>query len=121
MTDEQLGYRRINAGVCMFHQYIKIKDGKQEWNPYFIEHVNDCNALFIELYKDKIIAAVGETGWAINFVQFSQESVTWLVDLYLDNVDLFPTIAGIIQSNVPKDMVFNYYHRGSLLSYTQIR
>ncbi len=115
MTDEELGYRRINAGVFLFFEYIKYRGTeKPEWNPYYLEHIADCNALFKDLYEDKIVAAIGETDWAINFVQYSQHNPTWMVDIYINEPEHYKVIGDLISNKVPKDMTFKYYYRGTI-------
>ena len=119
MTDVQLGYRRINAGVCLDPNTIKFKDGKQEWNPYFMEHVQDANQLFTDLFKDKIINAVGETGWAVYFLQYNPNTVSWLVDIYVDDESHYRSVVAVIKANIPVDFRLQFFHRGNIATYTQ--
>lgn len=117
MTDEELGYIRINSAVCLFHEYMRPNKSGTNWNPHFLEHVADCNKLFNDLYKDKIIDAVGHNGWAVNFIQFSQENASWMVDIYVDKPEHYNLIGHLINGEVPQDMKFQYYYRGTVAQY----
>ena len=117
MTDEEIGYRRINGGVFKFHEYTKFVDGVFKWNPYFVEHIQEHTLMFKEMFQDRIIGEIGDTGWAIYFTQYVPEQVSYFVDIYVDNPEHFEKIVGVIRRYVHKDFLFTYQLRGNVAAY----
>jgi len=117
MTDEEIGYRRINASVYLHQEERKITDAGIEWNPHFIERMEDYNITFKNLFQENIINEIGETGWAISFVQVSQENSSWFVDVYVNSTEHFPIIVGIINKYIPKEFKLGFWYKGGISDY----
>lgn len=120
MTEEELGYRCIHSGVCHDSAELKIVDGQLIWNHHFIERLGDHNQLFSDIYKERIIDAVGKRGWAVFFLQFDQLG-KYLVDIYVDDIKNFQPIAAIILTLRPNEMQFEIYHKGDIKQYISNR
>lgn len=117
MTDLEIGYKRIRAGVIKHENYSYIFDGSIEFNPYFLEHIQDAELMFQEMFQDHIISKIGDTGWGIWFIQFDQLTVTYLVDIYVDDLSHFAIIVGLINSQIHKDFNLKFSFRGPAADY----
>lgn len=117
MTDIELGYRRVNAGVMKEENYTTLKDGKAVHNPYFVDHVEDAIKMFQDLYQDRIIGEIGDEGWAVHFTQSNQVTVSYMVDIYLDNPDNFYSVVNVIKKWQPDNFNFEFYHKGDISTY----
>jgi hypothetical protein len=84
----------------------------------FLERVTDYEKVFISVFEQKIINAIGSDKWAIEFLQFSiySETVIFFADMYLDDISLFNPIRSVLENGLKelKHLAFNYYHRGDL-------
>ncbi|HWK05702.1 MAG TPA: hypothetical protein VNS58_18810 [Puia sp.] len=115
---ETTEYIRIVAGVYLHPEELQItKDGEMQWNEYFMERLRDYQGYFNIVLLEALTKEVGLDGWAVKFVQVSQETGSWFVDIYSDSRDLVGPISTIIKNLIPADFKLQFFEKGSLADY----
>jgi len=96
---------------------------KVEWElnktrilPELEERARDYKTEFPDRFEDWIVLAAGETGWAIVFMQHTQDEPRWMVDIYVDDINKFATIVNEIELR-KGDFIFNYLQNGPVSKY----
>ncbi len=117
MNKNELGYHRVMAGVAKYDNYSKMVSGTIIHNPHFVEHITEATLMFREMFEDRIVEKIGDTGWAVWFIQNDQLTVSYLVDIYTDELDNFPIIVSVINKWVHPDFKFIYYRRGTVADF----
>ena len=113
-------YRKIITGRPLDPNEAFIhKEGKINWNPYWVERVMDYQGYFTIVLEDAIDEKIGKEGWAINFVPEPTEDPDFTAKIYVDNPDHYHTILAIVKEKVTKDMRVRFYHGGDIATYTR--
>ena len=115
-------YARITTGLTIVDttEMILYKKDNPDWNIHFIERLKDYDALFNSVLLDFIIGKIGNDGWGIKFIQYNLSLPAFLVDIYLNDTNLYALVDAIIHERVPKEITFTCSYRGNIQAYLQL-
>lgn len=118
--EEKKEYRKIIAGLPLDPNEAFIhKDGKLDWNPYWVERVLDYQGYFTILLESLIDDKIGKAGWGISFVPEPVDYPYFTAKIYVDNKEHYHVILAIIKEKVTKDIQLNFYYGGDINAYTK--
>lgn len=119
--EEKKEYRKIVCGLPIqdMDEALIHKDGKLDWNYYWMERVLDYQGYFIIAVGDDIDKRIGVDGWAINFVPEPVDEPHFTAKIYVDNPEHYPIILAIVKEEVTKDIRLNFYKGGDIATYIQ--
>lgn len=104
MKKNELDYRRIQTGIetVSGEGFVHVQDIDggmiTEWNPYWMERLNDYHNLFVSELEEKIAHRISEDGWKVRFTQISPypEKPPFFVDIYVSDISHYSIVADIV-------------------------
>lgn len=115
---DKITYRKIITGLPLHPKEAFIhKDGKTDWNPYWVERVLDYQGYFTIVLESVIDEKIGEDEWAINFVPEPVEEPFFTAKIYVDKEENYHTVLAIVKEKVTKDIRLKFYYGGNIATY----
>ena len=95
---------------------MEITNNGVKFNDNFIDRFIDVEEEFRSKIMLPINEAVGLHNWAIMFTEHPTENPKFFADIYCDNKEHYPVIAGIIRATI-EDIEFSYWYKGDVATY----
>ena len=109
-------YIKIRTGLTKGLEHIPSPDGKVKFSDAFMQRLYDEEEKFRSKIMIEINERVGLHNWAIMFIELPLEKPTFFADIWVDNVEYYPVMIGIIRSIIT-EIEFSYFYKGDMSSY----
>jgi hypothetical protein len=110
---------RIGAGLDMLPNFDLFFGTVPEWNPTFMERLNDFLEYFIWVLDEPLHKALHEPKEArIFFVHEPQvTNMKFLVDIWIDDLNDFEVVKNVIRNNLSSYIELSFFIKGSVASH----
>jgi len=104
--EKRIYNKRIAVGTTNDdpREMILYRNDEKKWNPHFMERLNDYILLFKDLFSDLLNDKLGTEGWGVWFIQFNPKTSSFIVDVYLNDINKFQLVKQLIQDKTPTEI-----------------
>ena len=113
---QRKNFLKITVGLHKGLEHAQSTDGKIKFTDAFMQRLYNEAEGFRAKLMIEINNKVGLHNWAIQFIEHPTDIPTFFADIWVDDVEHYPVIIGIIRSII-NDIEFSYYYKGDIDSY----